>query len=315
MISVIVCTYNRAKSLEKTLESFLGQKFSSDVLWELIVVDNNSKDNTKQLVEYFLSKFQGKLRYVLELTQGLSFARNKGIQKALGDIVAFTDDDCFVDKNWVNNIYKSFEMFQCVGIGGQVLVNWPNGLPPWFKKGDFGLDAPVGMHDHGEQVFLYTRNMGLPIGANMSFKKAIFEKYGNFDTKAGFIGGKKTFGAGEDTEFVRRLLKNGEKVLYVPSIKVTHNVLSERLNKKYIRKWFFQSGKKIALSEEYANSSRFFMKIPFWLFKEFFYCILDYIKNILKFNSKNRFYSEVQVIKILGGFYEIIKLKAYAHRN
>lgn len=105
-ISIVICTYNRADILQQTLESFFSLN-SLDNNFELIVVDNNSTDTTREIVEYFVDQ-NPQVLYRFEKKPGLSQARNTGIKEAKGEIVAFVDDDVFFDKEWYINLRDIF---------------------------------------------------------------------------------------------------------------------------------------------------------------------------------------------------------------
>jgi glycosyltransferase involved in cell wall biosynthesis len=121
MISVIVCTHNRAQHLEQTLKSLQEMAVPVSLPWELIIVDNNSSDNTKRVIGGFISKYDLNVRYAIENQRGLSHARNTGMQEASGNIIAFTDDDCIVDQHWITSISKEFQTGEAIaGVGGRV---------------------------------------------------------------------------------------------------------------------------------------------------------------------------------------------------
>src|SRR3989338_5901430 len=126
-LSVIVATYNRAQTLQKTLESILNQKTLGAFDFEIILVDNNSNDNTKEIVEALKKKAGGRLRYFFEPKQGKAFAINKGIGEAKGEILAFTDDDAVVDELWLWNIFECFKVHRCDGLCGRILPEYPQG--------------------------------------------------------------------------------------------------------------------------------------------------------------------------------------------
>jgi glucosyl-dolichyl phosphate glucuronosyltransferase len=100
-ITVIMCTYNRCHSVARAMGSVAASTLPNSVKWEVIVVDNNSSDQTRQVIEDFCGWHLGRFRYVFEPKQGLSHARNAGIQEAQGNILAFTDDDVTVQPNWL----------------------------------------------------------------------------------------------------------------------------------------------------------------------------------------------------------------------
>ena len=107
-ISVCICTYNRCQGLRSALESVLGQQ-ADGVRFEVIVVDNNSTDETKQVVDGFVRRGHSNLRYSFEGRQGLSHARNAAIAVARSPLVAFTDDDVPVARDWVSTIKRAFD--------------------------------------------------------------------------------------------------------------------------------------------------------------------------------------------------------------
>ena len=132
-ISVIICTYNRSGSLVRTLESFREVLHPKDAAWELVVVDNNSSDNTREVVDLFIEKSGIPCGYVFENKQGLSYARNNGVAEAKGEILSFTDDDVIVDKNWLQNIEHEFKEKDVACIGGKILPIWEKPQPEWLK--------------------------------------------------------------------------------------------------------------------------------------------------------------------------------------
>lgn len=277
-ISIVVCTYNRCKSLNVTLDSLLDQNINGSCEYEIIVVDNNSTDQTKEVVEGYLSKFEGRLRYTFEFNQGLSFARNKGIQEAKGSIVAFTDDDTIVDQKWVQTIYVCAKEIDFDALGGRIMPVYPSNTPSWVKNNADLLCGPVLCHDYGEETKEYTQPMTPIFGANMAFKREIFEKYGMFRTDLG--AGRGTMG--EDTEFVNRLSKDSKKIYYCGKALVWHPAITERMSLGYIARWNIDYGKYCVVKEDgvfdksiisYRGIPRYlFRRIPAQAFKLVFSC-------------------------------------------
>ena len=120
-ISVVLATYNRASSLQVTLESLLALVSPAGLSWELLVVDNNSTDLTRLNVEKFAAIAKFPVRYVFERKQGRSAALNTGIVDARGEIVAFTDDDVILHRDWLVNLNRTFDEFDCAAVAGRVL--------------------------------------------------------------------------------------------------------------------------------------------------------------------------------------------------
>jgi len=270
MISVIICTYNRKASLHRTLSSLAGMEVPESLPWELLIVDNNSTDGTREVVTEFSEKLHG--RYIFEGKQGKSHALNRGLKEAKGDIIALTDDDVIVDKNWIKNIYKVFQEDDISCIGGKILPHWEKSRPAWLH-GDFLLDI-LALVDLGSE----SKKLTKPIiwGANMAMKYSMFEKYGYFDTTLGHHKGK-TYGS-EDTKMVQTLLSGGETVLYCPDVLVYHCIPENRLKKSHFRKWVYEKG-ELAAIQLGPYTKRNILGIPLYIFKE---VLVDGIKYLGK---------------------------------
>jgi glucosyl-dolichyl phosphate glucuronosyltransferase len=239
-ISTIVCTYNRAASLQKTLQSLAGAEVPAGCSWELIVVDNNSTDGTRTVIESFLEEGSLPLRCVLEETPGLSHARNRGIAAATGEIISFTDDDVLVDTGWLMHIAEAFAGFEAAAVGGRILPLWETPPPDWL---DPSLYAYLAVADYGDRP-LYLESPKV-WGANLSFRADVLTRYGQFDTELGRAPGKLY--AGEEVELLRKLLQEGEKILYYPSAVVHHRIGGDRVTKGYFRRWRHDQGELEAL--------------------------------------------------------------------
>lgn len=245
-ISVILCTYDRCTSLAKTLESVEASLLPASVGWEVLVVDNNSKDQTREVVNGFCLRYPGRFRYLFEPRQGKSHALNTGIREAGGEILAFLDDDVIVEPVWLQNLTANLHDGKWAGAGGRILPQQTFVCPPWMAlEGPFGLGGALcGFFDRGNNPG--DLDVG-PHGANMAYRKAMFQKYAGFRTDLGPPPGQIQ---GEDTEFGLRLLGAGERLRYEPSAIVRHPVLEERLNKKYFLTWWFAYGRAASLQRE-----------------------------------------------------------------
>ncbi len=265
-ISVVICTFNRANSLKDTLESLLVQNLDGIFDYEIIVVDNNSKDATKSIVYSYMPKFQGRLSYVLETSQGLSNARNRGIKEAKGSIIAFTDDDVIIDKNWLSNIWACLQSNDYQAMGGRILPLYNPDTPKWIKDNSDLLGGPIVRHDYGEINKSYAKETMSPfVGANMAFSRKVFDKYGLFRADLGVGQGK----VGEDTEFFKRVIEK-EKICYCGKALVWHKVEKKRSNLAYIAKWWMLQG-RYAVAEDYGKGESrvtLFFGIPRYIFRE-----------------------------------------------
>jgi glycosyltransferase involved in cell wall biosynthesis len=238
-VSVVISTYNRCSLLARALESLQHQE-SVGVSYEILVVDNNSTDETRDVTQRLIAENPGKFRYVFEPKQGLSYARNAGIARARAEIIAFTDDDVRVSSNWVSRIKAGFTAEPSADfLGGKVLPDW-GGIPPaWLTRAHW---APLALLDYGDQPFYV--DAGRPIsliGANCAFRKSAFEQVGLF--RADFQRVKNGVGSLEDHELLLRLWHAGRKGIYLPDLTVTAEVQPDRLQKTYHREWHTGHGR------------------------------------------------------------------------
>lgn len=236
-LSVVICTYNRASSLRQTLRS-LATLDVRGLTGEIIVVDNNSSDDTRAAIEAFLPDAPLPARYLFESRQGLSHARNTGIDAASGDIIAFTDDDVLVGRRWLHEIAAAFECDSPAAVGGKILPKWPDAPPNWLGP---ELHDFLGLLDHGDEPKLMTEPALW--GANFAFRRDVFRTM-RFRSKLGRTGDKLY--NGEDSDLLMLLIERGERVVYWPRAVVHHNIPLGRLTKAYFRKWHWDAGEMAA---------------------------------------------------------------------
>ena len=237
--SVLVCTYNRAEMLAASLRSLAQLSVPPEFAWEVLIVDNNSTDNTRGVAEAFAAEFPGRFRYVFESRQGKSFALNTAIREARGEILAFTDDDATVDQRWLAELIAAIEKFDCAGVGGKIVPVWDSTKPDWLVlDGPYKLmDAVVSLDLGPEPIPIKTAVYGV----NMAFRRDVFQKYGDFRKDLGPTVGSEV--RGEDSEFCRRLVKAGEMLVYVPGAVVYHPVEKKRMDKQYFQAWYLGRGR------------------------------------------------------------------------
>lgn len=206
--SVIICTRDRAPQLERCLQKFKEtETFRKS--WELIVVDNNSSDDTKAVIQKFAVSAPFHVRYLFEGRQGLSHARNRGIAETSSSIIAFTDDDCLVERQWASTIVREFSTDQSLAVlGGRVEPGDPNG-------------QAVGTRTCSDrkQITSFQELFGHMIGCNMAFSRKVFEVIGGFDP---LLGKGTSLGSAEDLDLLYRALKGQFTIVYVPEAVVVH---------------------------------------------------------------------------------------------
>jgi glycosyltransferase involved in cell wall biosynthesis len=258
-VTVTICTYNRCAQLHDALESVLSQELPDGVRYEVIVVDNNSTDATRQVVDSFIANDHDNIRYVFEGRQGLSFARNTGVEHARAPIVAFTDDDVRVAGNWVATLKRSLDAHPEVDwVGGKVLPRWPRTPPSWLTPEHW---APLAITDYGDQPF-YTdvRRQLCLIGASIAIRRDTVQQFGGFRPELQRI--KDFVGSMEDHELQIRLWNSNRQGLYDPELVATSDVSADRMSKAYHRRWHFGHGHFYAVARlhemEFSRSGRLF---------------------------------------------------------
>jgi len=234
VVSVVITTYNRSSSLSRAMHSVLGQRSAGADTLELIVVDNNSTDDTRMVVQE-MAAADPRVRYVFEPRQGSSFGRNAGIHKARGPIVAFTDDDICVGADWVESIRRGFRDYpRAAAVGGRVLPIWPAPPPLWLTR-DFW--APLALIDYGNEPIVVAKEHPIClVTANAAFRSDALAAAGGF--AATFqLGAHGILGSVEDHELELRLLRAGLQMVYDPRIVVHAEVQPNRLERAYHRRW------------------------------------------------------------------------------
>lgn len=241
-ITVIICTYNRCQVLEKALNSVAASKLPESIGWEVLVVDNNSSDGTRDIVADFCRRCPGRFRYLFEPNPGKSYALNTGIREARGDVVAFLDDDLTVEPMWLQNLTANLRNGEWAGTGGRTRLAQKFTPPGWLPlDGPYSLGGILAaLFDLGDEPCRLTLP---PYGANMAFQKKMFEKYGFFRTDLGPSPNTEIPRPNEDTEFGRRLLAAGELLRYEPHAIAYHPVPENRIKKDYFLAWWFDYGR------------------------------------------------------------------------
>lgn len=241
-VSIVISTYNRCGALAEAIQTVMEQE-PGGPRFELIVVDNNSSDATRTVVDEAIRTWGAGLSYVFEGKQGLSHGRNAGIARARAPIIAFTDDDVRASPVWVREIKRVFDSNPEVDfVGGKVLPRWPSPPPSWLTRMHW---SALALLDYGaEPLQVDAENPRCMVGANMAFRREVFDEFGNYDPMHQPVPGAVT--AVEDYEFELRLLRAGRVGMYDPSIVTYAAVQSNRLEKRYHRKWHADHGRAIA---------------------------------------------------------------------
>ncbi len=230
-VSAVICSYNRARFVIKAVESIFNQGYDRSQL-EVIVVDNNSTDGTQeQLAKYKSEHPEYNFSFYVESNQGVAFTRNRCAREAKGEIVAYLDDDSEAQPGWLEGIVSFFDQHPDVySVGGKITPRFLTGVPDWYSRYFNGL---VGSFDQGPAVKQLTGER-YPCGANMAFRKEVFEKVGYFNTLLGRSGTGLL--ANEEKDIYKRILAAGCKVYYLPGMSVLHAVEANKFDKNYVRR-------------------------------------------------------------------------------
>jgi glycosyltransferase involved in cell wall biosynthesis len=261
-VSVVIATYNRAELLGGTLRALASQQSPESLGWEILVVDNNSRDATAQVVAEFSKTTAIPVRSVFEPLQGLSRARNRGIQAARGAIIAFTDDDVIPAPDWIVQVAAAMDRWNAHGVGGRILPRWETPPPEWLTQNRQLLNYIAVMDVETSRL------LALPLaarpqvwGANMAFRRELFERVGGFDPQRGIIG--TTLFRGEEVDLITRALAQGLRIAYDPRVTVHHRIGSSRMRKAYFRKFMFDNAQFRSLTEA-GISGPSFLGAPLW---------------------------------------------------
>jgi glycosyltransferase involved in cell wall biosynthesis len=234
-LSVAICTRNRRAEVERALESLALQEWSGR--WEVLVVDNASSDDTRAAALARAAHFTADLRVVNEPEQGLSYARNRALVEARGDVVVFVDDDVTFEPGWLAAHGDTYADPEVLGTGGRILPVMPAGAPAWWQAVlPDEIGGPTSRYDFGDEPGPIGRDGSLPppFGANMGVRRAAALEVGAFHTGLGW--GRRMIPS-EDLEFFRRVFHLPGRVVYVPNATVRHHIEASRTTRDYYLRW------------------------------------------------------------------------------
>lgn len=295
LVTAIVCTYNRCASLAETLGALIGQRVRPDTRWELLVVDNNSTDGTRETVERLASSVKNlDVRYAFEQRQGLSHARNHGVRLAKGEFVLFTDDDVIPEPNWVQTVADSLREYRCDACGGYIAPIWETAPPPWLTDRFYGFLALKPDPSGPRRVSAAEEP---PFGANMAFRREVFDRIGLFDVTLGRSGA--VLAGGEESDLFRRVLAAGGVVMYFPEARVHHKIEASRLHKRYFRRWRFQGSRTLASRGDVSGSRRLY-GVPYYLFGQLVHAAWRALQHRISRPADEAFRQEMIVWHFLG---------------
>ncbi|MFY9529363.1 MAG: glycosyltransferase [Candidatus Acidiferrales bacterium] len=291
LISVIVCSRNRAQTLPLVLESLFTSANVGSSDWEMLVVDNDSTDGTAALCRSYQNRFPRHFRFLAEPKHGKSNALNRAVTSARGDILAFTDDDAVCAPDYLQAIRNVFSEDGIDAAQGRVLLECEGGRPDWM---DDLISLSLGLRDHGDEV---TNLAGTLDGVNMMVRAEVFQRIGGFCAELG----PGAVGLWEDTEISLRMRKNGFRLVYAPQVLVHHHLPRNRVTMAELRKRSFQNGRAVAYYEELPVS---LPRFALYLAKEWVIKETAALWNLLKKRPTQALHCQCFVYGLAGIFWQ-----------
>jgi glycosyltransferase involved in cell wall biosynthesis len=309
-ISVVICTFNRAGLLQQTLSAVRECAAPSRCDVEIVVIDNNSTDDTPEVVRRAAGSPGYPIRYAAERKQGKSFALNRALSLARGEVIALTDDDVLPARDWLTLIAARLRSEPIAFAFGKVLPRWAVLPPPellTFRARS--LWGPLALIDYGDESIRYTpaafRTLRMPIGANLAVRRDALDRVGPWRTDLGRVDNSPV--CGEDRELCVRLFRarlyDG---VYDPRITVQHYVPETRLGRRYFRRWFYWHGRTMA-----RMADSFFVdldlrevphiaRVPRFIYRELTRQVKRWLLSLCRRDAFNSLTEELQLLQYFG---------------
>lgn len=296
LISVVICTYNNAASLHRTLASVAAVRIPPGVECEVCLVNNNSSDNTAAVCDAFGTSAPWPFRYFFESKQGLSHARNRGITEAAGRFIVFTDDDVVVPADWIEHYVRGINE-GAAAVFGRILPEWEGPAPDFYCN---DMRPAYALLDYGPQRFTVTDRSLEFFGANFGVARSLLQEVGGFNAKLGRTGGHLF--VGEERELFLSLMDRKAKILYDPAIFVMHVIAEKRKHKAYLRKYYLDIATSLVYMAD-LRRQRSLLGIPLYKLRELvvFYLLLipRAVVNLLALNGAQMFMLELRTRTII----------------
>lgn len=235
IVTVAICTFNRAESLRRTLESLAAMQVPSALVWELIIVNNNSTDHTDAIIEKYRERLP--LRREFERRPGLSNARNRAIDLARGEYIVWTDDDVVVDPGWLTAYVEAFRRGPDAAVyGGRIIPRYELPVARWVAESESILGGPFAIRDLGTEVRpLSVAEDVVPYGANFAVR-ATEQRAFRYDPHLGLAPNRRRYG--DEMVVVERILGSGAQGYWLPQAKVEHCIGQDRQTVRYIAAYY-----------------------------------------------------------------------------
>ncbi len=270
-VTVGICTWNRAKLLDLSLGRMISMRVPDGVTWELLVVNNNSTDDTARVLASYEDRLP--LRTFFEAAPGKSNALNRAVGEAQGDLIIWTDDDVLVDSGWLAAHAAAADRWPGAAFFGGPIEPWFDGEPPaWLRQVYPKVEVAFATRDLGKEPHLLTGDGPLPFGANLAIRTAVQRRY-LYDHNLGPRPGSEL--RGEEIAVLRTMVGEGLEGRWVPDARVKHFVPRERQTMLYLRRYFHGHGLYCAQEGGNPGTASLF-GFPRWAVAKVLQCELKY---------------------------------------
>lgn len=296
-IDLIIPTFNRSELLQKCLHSVVVAKHPAGLNIHVMVVDNNSTDNTRETIRPFLKSEGLQFSYCFVSRAGKSAAVNEAIARTTSEMVGFIDDDELMDSAWFEVVLREFSAdTQLEYIGGPCLPNWEIPEPDWFPWSMRGVVAIVPR----EKRVRFSKDFeGILMGGNIAIKRATLQRVLPYPEQLGKIGNR--IRSGMDEIIYHRLLGIEAKGMVIPELIIYHWIPRERLTKQYFRKWAIGRGIGVGFQfRERGFAEPALFGLPRYRLRE---ALRDTLRMCLPVGPGTHFEAELSVRDYLGMLY------------
>jgi glycosyltransferase involved in cell wall biosynthesis len=296
--TLLVCTYNRAGDLHELLETALRQRTDGRCTYEVLVVDNNSTDGTRAVVQSFHADPPDRLRYLFEPRQGKSNALNTGVAAARGRRYVIVDDDYLLPPDWLLAVDEGFRRHpEAAFVGGKVLPRWQAPPPRWLTPAHW---SPIAVADYGEAEVRVDADHVICLLA-CAFDTDVVRATGDYDPRLA-VSTRRKIGGVEDIELIQRICLAGHHGFYCPDVRLEHKVEAERTTKRYHRRWHRGHGESYAMMHDPAmeRSRARFLGAPVHLYRDGIRSLLSAPVLRLKGNAAGAFSAVTRAAFALG---------------
>jgi glycosyltransferase involved in cell wall biosynthesis len=304
LFSVVICTHKRPASLKRTLEAVSQLQVPADVLWEVLVIDNASQDETPQVVRQAAERSAAPIRYVYEERLGLSAARNRGIRESQGEFVALTDDDALPHPDWLTQLHSGFRTYEAQIVFGKAIPCWESKPPSWYSK---RFDHLFALLDYGPGPFVVTDKTHPLFGVNHACRRDALQALNGYQEALGLTG---SVGGLEDTDLFERALASQMRIVYYPAAVVEHVIPDWRCAKQFYRRRVWGGTEQFyrTLHEEQKHVP-WLLGLPRYLYRIGLDDLLAYCRGVLRRDPSDSFYHELRVIRFIS-----LLCQAFRHR-